>query len=118
MPNLGSHLELERCPHCEVRKPNLTRQTPPIETDAYSGGNPRSWNTYACSFCGGVVLAWAVKGGSSEVKEWFPTSNGVDEAIPGRAREYLKQARETLHAPAGSIMLFASAVDAMLKAKE
>jgi hypothetical protein len=34
-----------------------------------------------------------------------------------RAREYLQQAINSLHAPAGAIMLTASAVDAMLKEK-
>jgi len=38
------------------------------------------------------------------------------EDLPDRAREYLRQAIESEHAPSGSIMLSASAVDAMLKA--
>jgi len=41
----------------------------------------------------------------------------VDESIPIRAKSYLTQAVSTLHAPAGSVMLAASAIDAMLKAK-
>jgi hypothetical protein len=41
----------------------------------------------------------------------------LDGAIPDRAREYLRQARASLSAPAGAIMLAASAVDAMLKEK-
>ena len=41
----------------------------------------------------------------------------TDEAIPDRARDYLNQAIESLHAPAGAVMLCASSVDAMLKEK-
>src|SRR5690606_11735803 len=40
-----------------------------------------------------------------------------DSAIPERAREYLQQALNSLGAPVGAVMLAASAVDAMLKAK-
>ena len=47
----------------------------------------------------------------------FPPGTEVDENIPEPARDYLKQALNTLHAPAGSVMLSASAVDAMLKYK-
>ncbi|MDE0167307.1 MAG: DUF4145 domain-containing protein [Bryobacterales bacterium] len=41
----------------------------------------------------------------------------ADEAIPGRARNFLDQAIESLHAPAASVMVCASSVDAMLKEK-
>jgi hypothetical protein len=41
----------------------------------------------------------------------------VDATIPERAREYLNQAVNSLSSPAGAVMLAASAVDAMLKAK-
>jgi hypothetical protein len=37
------------------------------------------------------------------------------ETLPPHAREYLQQALQSLHSPAGAIMLAASAVDAMLK---
>ena len=47
----------------------------------------------------------------------FPLPDHIDSSIPSRAREYLKQASETIHAPAGSIMLAASSVDSMLKDK-
>lgn len=45
----------------------------------------------------------------------FPNRATLADAIPDRARRYLEQARESLHAPAGAVMLAASAVDAMLK---
>lgn len=41
----------------------------------------------------------------------------VAEELPSRAREFLSQAIASLHAPAGAVMLTASAVDAMLKDK-
>jgi hypothetical protein len=52
-----------------------------------------------------------------DVTEIYPQAVKLDEAIPARARSFLDQAINTLHAPSGSIMLSASAVDAMLKAK-
>ena len=120
MPKLLNKFQLGRCPHCEVHKPNLSKQGEYLDTTAYTGSGKRRWATYVCSFCGGVVLAWTeLEGPSADIaKEWYPRSNGIDETIPERAREYLKQARESLHAPAASIMVCASAVDAMLKAKE
>lgn len=51
----------------------------------------------------------------SEVTEIYPAPIQVDEALPPTAKEYLTQAINSLHAPAGSVMLCASAVDAMLK---
>lgn len=47
----------------------------------------------------------------------YPGSRSIDEALPDRPKAYLQQAIESLHAPAGAVMLAASAVDAMLKAK-
>lgn len=75
---------------------------------------------YRCSRCGGVVVAAASAFGSNqfgEVSEIYPAPVQVDEALPPTAKEYLTQAINSLHAPAGSVMLCASAVDAMLKAK-
>jgi hypothetical protein len=47
----------------------------------------------------------------------YPSSRHVDDSIPETARHYLTQAIESLHAPAGAVMLAASGIDAMLKAK-
>jgi hypothetical protein len=41
----------------------------------------------------------------------------VDPAIPNVAGAYLQQALQSLQAPAGAVMLAASAIDAMLKEK-
>jgi hypothetical protein len=47
----------------------------------------------------------------------YPSEVEVDVALQGDTREFLEQALVTLHAPADSIMLSASAVDAKLKQK-
>ena len=47
----------------------------------------------------------------------FPSSNAIDDAVPSKPREYLSQAVNSLHAPAGAVILAGSAVDAMLKIK-
>lgn len=74
------------------------------------------WVTYSCSRCGGVVLAAGPAFGQA-ITEQYPSGSSVDEALPERARIFLRQAMDTLHAPSGAVMLAASAVDAMLKAK-
>jgi hypothetical protein len=51
------------------------------------------------------------------VQEIFPIVDSIDNTIPAVARSYLTQATQSLHAPAGAVMLAASAVDAMLKEK-
>lgn len=68
-----------------------------------------------CKSCGGVVSAYAVGGFDQATKEFFPTARAVDVTLPGKVREYLQQASDSLHAPAGAVMLAASSVDSMLK---
>lgn len=115
MPNLSNQLELNRCPYCNVDRPNLPMVLH-TQTDAHSGGSTRFWHIYKCSSCGGLVTAasWQNQG---DVTEYYPSGVVIDESIPGAAGQYLKQAIDTIHAPAGSVMLSASFVDAMLKAK-
>jgi hypothetical protein len=55
--------------------------------------------------------------GSQDITQVWPQPSMVAETVPARAREYLSQAMASLHAPAGTVMLTASAVDAMLKEK-
>jgi hypothetical protein len=54
---------------------------------------------------------------SSEVEEVLPNPTQLSEVIPDAARNFLRQAQESLHVPDGAVMLAASAVDALLKAK-
>jgi len=115
MPQLAGNLVLERCPHCSVANPNLSRQHH-LETTDHNSENKRTWSIYSCGRCGGIVSAWASTHGK-RVQEYFPSSKFISDDIPERPRIYLQQALESIHAPAGAVMLAASAVDAMLKLK-
>ena len=113
MPLLSNSLDLDKCPHCSVSSPNLDRAHH-LETSDYSGEHRRLWYVYVCKRCGGVVIA-AGSVHNHPVLEVFPAGAEVDAALPVPARSYLKQAVDSVHAPAGAVMLCASAVDAMLK---
>lgn len=115
MPRLTlTQLELERCPHCSVDLP-LLKFNHHVQTKLYDTGN-RWWYFYICSRCGGGVSAWTTMQ-NGEANEIFPSPQEVDKALPEKARTYLTQALNSLSAPAGAVMLAASAVDAMLKGK-
>jgi hypothetical protein len=115
MPKLAHQLEIDQCPHCGVNSPNLnTAQT--LETDSRVTGAKRYWHIFVCQRCGGVVTATA-DAVNGEITEIHPTISEIDESIPHPAKDYLSQASGSIHAPAGAIMLAASAVDAMLKKK-
>lgn len=115
MPALSSQFEMDRCPHCSVDRPSLN-SIYSFKTTTHDGRNERFWVVYVCSRCGGAVTAWAHRP-EQWASEIYPDSEAVDEAVEEPARQYLQQAIESLHAPAGTIMLCASAVDAMLKTK-
>ncbi len=117
MADLLSQLEIERCPHCNVDNPSLLQVYDIFLTKTYSGRNPRYWCVYKCQRCGGLVIA-ASRVEQGTIIEMYPASSGVDDNIPEPARDYLKQALNSLHAPAGCVMLCASGVDAMLKVKD
>jgi hypothetical protein len=115
MPWLNNQLELDRCPHCSVDKPSMIHQWE-VSTDAHSGGNSRYWRIYKCSRCGGLVTAAAPQKNDA-VTEMYPSAKEVNETIPKTAKDYLIQALNSLHSPAGAVMLAASAIDALLKEK-
>lgn len=112
---LSENLKLDRCPHCGTANPNLQR-VHHMKTHDHTGGNQRIWAIYVCGSCGSVVSAWAANH-NQPVQDYYPKFESVDLEIPERPRAYLKQASESIHAPAGTVMLAASAVDSMLKAK-
>jgi len=112
---LDPQLALNRCPHCGVDCPSLTAVWATMTT-AYNGAYKRYWTVYACSRCGGLVTAFSEHEGGY-VLEIFPGTAVLDDSIPDPARSYLQQAMDSLHSPAGAVMLAASSVDAMLKAK-
>src|SRR5690349_11497655 len=108
-------LDLERCPHCGVDRPHLTQQNKFGTTD-HLGQTGRTWAVYSCARCGFCILAYTMAG-ARNVKEFFPALDTLDPNIPAKAANYLKQAMDSLVAPSGSVILCASAVDAMLKVK-
>lgn len=111
-------LDLDRCPHCKVATPNLERFQV-IGTADSAGKVIRQWAIYHCTRCGGVVTtAWRSHfQGSPTLLETYPSDDSLDGSIDDAAKNYLQQCRDSLHAPSGAVMLAASAVDAMLKAK-
>ena len=112
----GQELEIDRCPHCQVATPHLICA---FETDAadHKNSHQRHWVIYRCTTCGGIITTGSRGGGRGLVNEIYPALTVVNAAIPERAREYLTHAINSLHAPPGAVMLTASSVDAMLKAK-
>ncbi len=115
MPTLNKNFELEKCPHCRIDNPNLS-EINRFKTSNHKNQNERSWVVYSCSRCGGVVVASSNSFGA-EAREYFPSNPSVDDSLPSKAKSFLKQAHDTVHAPAGCIMLCASSIDAMLKEK-
>ncbi len=116
MPNLDNQLELNRCPHCSVNNPTLEVRHG-FTTDTHNETNQRFWRVYICARCGGVVTAFSNIGYGQHVWEIYPSQTLINDAINEPAKSYLQQTVDSIHAPAGAIMLCASAVDAMLKAK-
>ena len=115
MRTLSDNLRIDRCPHCGTANPTL-RRAHHLQTQDHTGANPRMWSIYVCGTCGKVVTAWAANH-NQPVQEFFPKLESIDLEIPERPRAYLKQASESIHAPAGAVMLAASAIDSMLKVK-
>jgi hypothetical protein len=111
---LPTQLDLERCPHCNVDRPSLkfNHQLAPKSFE----GHQRYYRIYVCLRCGGAVTAEA-SGWEHMVSTYFPSGQDVSIDVPERPRTYLLQAIGSLSAPAGAVMLAASSVDAMLKAK-
>lgn len=111
----GEILEIDRCVHCGVDKPHLPKKYQFVTAD-HRQNNTRTWFIYFCSRCGGSILCGSPKG-NRNIYEMYPMEVAVDTEIPNRPREYLEQALNSLSAPAGAVMLAASAIDSMLKDK-
>jgi hypothetical protein len=94
----------------------------PIQTNQADPVAPH-WGTFVCSSCYRLTLAETFRGSKrgkhefQHVENLYPQAPTVAEELPDRAKRYLSQAIESLHAPDGAAMLAGSAVDAMLKAK-
>jgi hypothetical protein len=118
---LGNSLPLARCPHCNIAHPSLDYVSA-VDTESNAKENHRRWMTYRCATCGGVTMAVAsflnVRNHIlDDISDIWPSPQTVHESIPERAKAYLEQAIASIAAPSGAVMLTASAVDAMLKAK-
>lgn len=111
---LKTSLHLPRCPFCNIDNPNLTFAGECIPQDA--NGDKRYWRVYTCKRCAGLVSAVA-NGFDHDVRFHYPSTQSVSDDIPERPKAYLSQAHLSLSAPSGAVMLAASSVDAMLKAK-
>jgi hypothetical protein len=84
----------------------------------HTGMRHRNWYLYACATCGGCVLTVDRSGvQGAQIDAVWPSLTVVSSDIPERAREYLAQAVSSVQAPAGAVMLAASAIDAMLRDK-
>lgn len=114
--NLDTYLKLNRCPHCSVDNPSLVTVKEEFKTGSDDGSNVRIWRAYRCGRCGGVVTAYC-NTRTRDVQSWFPSAKQVDESLPAKVKAFLQQAIDSTFAPSGSVMLCASAVDAMLKEK-
>lgn len=93
---------------------------------AYAPDHHLRWNIYVCASCGGIICAGAIVPAayppnqlfSLEAQWMVPELSGVlSDDIPPKAANFLTQARETLSSPSASVTMSASAVDAMLKAR-
>jgi hypothetical protein len=116
---LKNILVLESCPHCAIARPLISmpnQQGHWLQTYDRDGKG-RMWGIYACSSCGKLVVATGDGGAGSQVSEIHPVPKSVSEEIPDKPKEFLRQAYRSLSAPAGAVVLCASAVDAMLTEK-
>ena len=107
-----------------------TFEATPGNPQALSGiGKVMYWAVHVCRSCAGVVAAGLaydpkkrLRPGEPEhppIAEWIvPAPHSLAESIPQRVAYYLEQAGETLTSVAASIVMSASAVDAMLKEKK
>ncbi len=119
---LRDQLAIDSCPHCGRASPTLCRARDIFGTKNNMGVDKKWWGVYACNSCGGVVTAMAyyyegIPDEECQIVAIYPDIPIISDSIPEKSRELLRQAQNSLHAPAGAIMLCASAVDAMLKEK-
>jgi hypothetical protein len=117
---------ISRCPQCNVAAPQLNLLWKPAAVATRVTHHKQFWAVYQCTSCTRMVLAEGahkqlVHGKTSDAHELisrlYPSGKGVDKSLPADAQRYLRQAIETIFAPDASIVVAASAVDAMLKAK-
>ena len=124
----GDLTGIDRCPRCQIAKPQLSPVwLSPHQEEPGNSQLARQWAAVRCSSCGNLLLVQCKlvsRGAANQgwkqdlnVDKIFPEPITVDELLPPVARNYLRQALETLHAPDAAAVMAASSVDAMLKEK-
>lgn len=117
---------VDKCPQCGVINPLMNAvHNPSLHYKDGSGG--WYYATLRCSKCKDQSLYYGYSnerdigadGTARKVTIFasYPAAKSVSGDIPDRARSFLQQAVDSLHAPDGAVMLAASSVDAMLKDK-
>lgn len=120
--------DVERCPRCGVASPLLTTVSKPTKHYSENAGNTWWHFTASCSRCKRHTLfyGWSSRSETPSgdgtpsvvrIQESFPATDTAAEELPERAQRFLQQALDSRHAPDGALMLAASAIDAMFKAK-
>ncbi len=92
--NLQNNLDLDRCPHCSVFKPNLSYTGQELTTKNFENMNERRWKTYKCSKCGGVVLAYSSTKNIGVIN-YFPSTQNESfdfEYLEDNVKEDFKEA--------------------------
>jgi hypothetical protein len=127
MANLANPMEdIDRCPQCNTAKPMLV-----MESAFRDRERAIVWASYRCRSCNDLVaaagflpsynagyeLTQQIASEAPFAMRILPEPVSVDDDLPERARSYLSQAINARHSPDGAIMLAASAVDSMLKAR-
>lgn len=120
--NMGDQLlSVSACPHCGTANPTLVRRWHSEHpTSRADGGVPEVWSCYACTTCGSIVSARGIhrQGRTPILSDIYPDVWVPDESLPERVALYLRQCKNTLANPDASVVMAASAIDAMLKDNE
>lgn len=108
-------LKINNCPRCSVDYPNMVLQNS-FDTTWDNGDEKKSWGVYVCKRCGGAVLALTYPP-ETGVEAVYPSTETANSDLPADVRKFLDEAMRSIATPAASIMVCASAIDAMLKIK-
>lgn len=117
----GQLTGIKHCPHCGVSSPVfLCAWRSNEHVPRADGQAPSRWGAYACTTCGHIVTAKGSAtevGGNPTIIAFYPPVWSPDTSLPDKVAHYLSQARNTLGSPDASVVMSASAVDAMLKSE-
>jgi Domain of unknown function (DUF4145) len=125
---VAAHLALQRCPHCSTAHPTVSSHHSfgivPKRPGALNSiaAHGLQWFVYTCESCGGLIAAAVPLERNGAVRAtaayWVvPAPRPKRDDLPPRAQSFLQQAEETMTSPSAAVVMCASAVDAMLKAR-